>query len=218
MSAGLPPRLGAILLAGGRATRLDGTDKPLLDVGGRPLLARAADAAVAVGAAELTVVGPESPLDAVGTPVRWVREDPPFGGPAAAIVAALAATAAAEAPEWTLVLAGDLPHADEAARLLVADLDLFPADTDGVCLADASGRPQWLTGVYRTRALREAASALPDRGRDAAVRALLDDLAVAVLRAPAHVTDDVDTWEDLQRARRRFASAPSPSTAEEAPR
>ncbi|WP_236967499.1 molybdenum cofactor guanylyltransferase [Microbacterium aurantiacum] len=216
MSAG--PRLGAIVLAGGRATRLDGAEKPLLDVGGRSLLARAADAAVAVGAADLTVVGPESPLDAVGTPVRWVREDPPFGGPAAAIVAALAATAAAEAPEWTLVLAGDLPHADEAARLLVADLDLFPADTDGVCLADASGRPQWLTGVYRTRALREAASALPDRGRDAAVRALLDDLAVAVLRAPAHVTDDVDTWEDLHRARRRFASAPSPSTAEEAPR
>ncbi|ANG86447.1 molybdenum cofactor guanylyltransferase [Microbacterium aurantiacum] len=216
MSAG--PRLGAIVLAGGRATRLDGADKPLLDVGGRSLLARAADAAVAVGAADLTVVGPESPLDAVGTPVRWVREDPPLGGPAAAIVAALAATAAAEAPEWTLVLAGDLPHADEAARLLVADLDLFPADTDGVCLADASGRPQWLTGVYRTRALREAAPALPDRGRDAAVRALLDDLAVAVLRAPAHVTDDVDTWEDLHRARRRFASAPSPSTAEEAPR
>ena len=216
MSAGLPPRLGAILLAGGRATRLDGADKPLLDVGGRSLLARAADAAVTVGAVALTIVGPETALSGVEIPTRWVREEPPFGGPAAAIVAALAATSAADAPEWTLVLAGDLPHAEEAARLLVADLDLFPADTDGVCLADASGRPQWLTGVYRTRALREAASALHERGRDAAVRALLDDLAVAVLRAPAHVTDDVDTWEDLQRARRRFASAPS--TAEEAPR
>ena len=194
------PRLGAIVLAGGRATRLDGTDKPLLDVGGRSLLDRAADAAATVGAAALTIVGPESALSGVEIPTRWVREEPPFGGPAAAIVAALAATSAA----------------GEAARLLAADLDLFPADTDGVCLADASGRPQWLTGVYRTRALREAASALPERGRDAAVRALLDDLAVAVLRAPAHVTDDVDTWEDLQRARRRFASAPS--TAEEAPR
>ncbi|MEV8272054.1 NTP transferase domain-containing protein [Microbacterium sp. NPDC077184] len=216
MSAG--PRLGAILLAGGRATRLDGADKPLLDVGGRSLLTRAVDAAATVGAAALTIVGPESVLSGVEIPTRWVREDPPFGGPAAAIVAALAATPAEDAPEWTLVLAGDLPHAEEAARLLVADLDLFPADTDGVCLADASGRPQWLTGAYRTRALREAASALPEQGRDAAVRALLDDLAVAVLRAPAHVTDDVDTWEDLHRARRRFASAPSPSTPEESPR
>ncbi|MET2010421.1 NTP transferase domain-containing protein [Microbacterium chocolatum] len=211
-------RLGAVLLAGGRATRLGGAVKPLLDVGGRSLLARAADAAVSAGACRLTVAGPESPLEGVGIPTLWVREDPPFAGPAAAIVAALAATDGVDAPEWTLVLASDLPHAAEAAGLLVADLDLFPADTDGVCLADAAGRPQWLTAVYRTRALRDAASALPDRGRDAAVRALVDDLAVAVLRAPAHVTDDVDTWEDLQRARRRFAAGPHDPHAEEAPR
>ena len=84
---------------------------------------------------------------------------------------------------------------------------LLPADADGMCLADASSRPQWLIGVYRTRALRAAASALPDAGRDAPVRALLDDLAIVVVAAPGDLTRDVDTWEDLEEARMRAAQA-----------
>ncbi|MHB1434298.1 MAG: NTP transferase domain-containing protein, partial [Streptosporangiaceae bacterium] len=37
-----PPRLAVILLAGGRARRMGGIDKPALLVGGRTLAARAA--------------------------------------------------------------------------------------------------------------------------------------------------------------------------------
>ena len=79
--------LGAILLAGGRATRVDGAAKPLFEVGGRTLLSAAVTAATDAGARPVTVVAPI--LDP-GLDVTWVREDPPFGGPAAAIVAALA--------------------------------------------------------------------------------------------------------------------------------
>ncbi|KJL41516.1 MULTISPECIES: molybdenum cofactor guanylyltransferase [Microbacterium] len=197
--------LGAILLAGGRASRVDGAAKPLFDVGGRTLLAAAVTAATDAAARPITVVAPV--LDKT-LPVDWVREDPPFTGPAAAVVAALASWSEDDDPAWTLVLACDLPGTGAAVRRLVDDIPLLPSDSDGVCLADASSRPQWLIGAYRTGALRAAASVLPDAGRDAPVRALLDDLAITVVVAPDDLTRDVDTWEDLEEARRRAEHAP----------
>lgn len=194
-----PVRLGAILLAGGRATRLDGVVKPLLDVGDRTLLQHAVDAARDAGSQPITVV---APVLAPGLDVEWTREDPPFGGPAAATVAALAAWEAnGHDPDWTLLLACDLPRAGAAVQRLMDAILLLPSDTDGACLGDASSRPQWLTGAYRTRALRGVATALPHAGRDASMRALFDDLAVAVLAAPDEIVQDVDTWDDLARAR-----------------
>ena len=80
--------LDAVILAGGRAERLDGASKPDLVVGGRRLLATAISAARSAGCDRLVVVGP-SELEAPGCLV--VREDPPFGGPVAALAAGLAA-------------------------------------------------------------------------------------------------------------------------------
>lgn len=204
-AASTPGGLGAILLAGGRATRMDGATKPLLDVGGSTLLARAVAAAREAGARPITVAAPA--LDPA-LPVTWVREDPPFAGPAAAVVAALASWPAEADPAWTLLLACDLPSAGPAVRRLVTDILLLPADTDGVCLGDPSSRPQWLIGAYRTARLRAAASTLPEGGKDASMRALLDDLAIAVVRAGDDLTRDVDTWEDLEEARSRAARTP----------
>jgi molybdopterin-guanine dinucleotide biosynthesis protein A len=203
--------LGAILLAGGRASRVGGAAKPLFEVGGRTLLARAVGAVTDAGARPITVVA--DVLDHV-LDVQWVREDPPFAGPVAATIAALHAWEQAGAtPQWTFLLACDLPLAAQAVSRLMADLPLLTGDVDGLCLGDASSRPQWLIGVYRVAALRRAAAALPERGRDAAVRALVEDLAVAVLSVPGDLTEDVDTWQDLERARMRAAVNP----IEEAP-
>lgn len=198
-------RRGAILLAGGRASRVDGAAKPLFEVGGRTLLGAAVEAVRAVGAAPISVAGPVAGASDVGVDldgVDFVREHPPFGGPVAGAVAVLDAWRARDAvPEWTFALACDVPGIAAAVARLAHDAPLLPADSEGVCLADASGRPQWLAGLYRTEALIRAAGALDDRGRDAPVRALVADLAIAVVRAPADETDDVDTWEDLKRAR-----------------
>lgn len=179
----------AILLAGGRASRLGGVDKPLLEIGGRTLLARAVDAAAAC--APIVVVGPQrAGVDGV----VWVREDPPFGGPVAAVAAALPHVDA----ESVLVLATDLPRVEEAVPVLAEAAALLPPG-DGVCLADESGRPQWLIGRYRTRALRERAERLPVAG--ASFRDLVAELAISVVRAHEGVVGDVDTWQDLERAR-----------------
>lgn len=202
--------LGAILLAGGRASRVGGAAKPLFEVGGETLLAQIVNAVRDAGARPILVAADvlDPALD-----VAWVREDPPFGGPVAGAVAALDEwERSGVSPEWTFLLACDLARPSDAVARLVADLAVLPGDSDGVCLADASSRPQWLTGIYRSDALRRAAAVLPDRGRDAPVRALVDDLAITVVAVEDYLTADIDTWEDLERARMRAQDGPIEET------
>jgi molybdopterin-guanine dinucleotide biosynthesis protein A len=195
------PPPGAIILAGGRASRMGGARKPLLTVGGTGLLRGALDAAIAAGCAPIVVAGPTLLDD---SSVHWVREEPPFGGPVAGILAALPAVAT----ETVLVLAADLPRAADAVPYLLDAAALAPWG-DGLCLADDGGRPQWLTGLYRTAALREAAGGMTDAGAGASMRELLSDLEIATVRAPSGVAADVDTWEDLIKARRWAAASGS---------
>lgn len=182
-------RADAILLAGGRGSRLGGAVKPLLTVGGTTLLGAAVAAVRAVGAERVVVAAPV--LDA-GLDVEWVQEDPPFGGPVAGIVAALPRIGVDEV--W--VLACDLAHPAAA----VAALHPVPVRGDGVCVGDGE-RAQWLIGRYRTAALRQEASLLPDRGRDASMRALVERLELEVVPASAALTRDIDTWDDLNDVR-----------------
>lgn len=191
----------AIVLAGGRARRLDGAAKALLTVGGKGLLRTTIDAAAASGCDPIVVVGPPS-LDHAA--VTWVREQPPFGGPVAAIVAALPHIHT----DSVVVLATDLPRASEALAFLLETTSLVSL-VDGLCLADEAGRPQWLTGLYRTAALRAAGDRLPDAGAGASMHALLSELEIATVRAPSGIAGDVDTWEDLVTARRRAARSKS---------
>lgn len=179
----------AIVLAGGRGSRVGGAAKPLLVVHGSTLLQRAVDAVRAAGAGRVVVAAlPLAPeLD-----VTWVREDPPFGGPVAGVVAALPHVRAEE----IYILASDLATAAPALALLT---DPLPPGVDGMCLDD--GRRQWLIGRYRTPALRAAASVLPQGGRDASMRALLGALTVETIPVDASLTRDVDTWDDLRAAR-----------------
>ncbi|WP_405216266.1 molybdenum cofactor guanylyltransferase [Agrococcus sp. Ld7] len=194
----------AVLLAGGRASRMGGVQKPLLEVGGRSLLQLAIDGAEMIGCSPVVVAGPAT--DAVAARVRWVREDPPLGGPAAGIVAALGALPAASEPAWILVLACDQPAAPAAAMRLRDGIEALPAGIDGRCLT-VGGRAQWLCGLYRTSALRTAAAALPSSGDGASMRLLLAPLALELIAAPAALASDVDTWDDLEQARARAASA-----------
>lgn len=199
------PRLGAILLVGGRATRLGGGVKPLIEVGGQTLLSRVVTAARDAGCAPIIAVGPE--LDPAA-PVRWVQENPPFSGPAAAIAAALEAlddAADDRAPGWMLVLAGDLPHADAVATRLAS---AAAGDAGDAVIFRAGDRPQWLAGAYRASALRDAVRDLGDALTGASCRALLGGLEIAWLADDDGITADVDTPADLARVRAAFEEEP----------
>ena len=178
----------AIVLAGGRGSRLGGTRKPDLTMAGRRLV-EIALAAVA-GARRRVVVGDV----AVPEGVLLTREDPPFGGPVEAVEAGLAQVG--DHAPWTVLLAGDLPGAEAAvARLLAAVSD---CDEDGVCLLDSDGRLQWLLGCYRTAALQHR---LADRGDPplTAMHRLLGPLRLRGVARGDAVVDDVDTAADAAR-------------------
>ncbi len=93
----------AVVLAGGRGRRLGGVDKPALNAGGRTLLQRALDAVTGV---PVVVVGPDRGLSDL---VRTVREEPPGGGPAAALATGWLALPDLPPDAVVAALAADLP-------------------------------------------------------------------------------------------------------------
>ncbi|WP_373299440.1 molybdenum cofactor guanylyltransferase [Amycolatopsis acidiphila] len=157
----------------------------MLEVGGKPLLRRAVDALA--GAGPVVVVGPER----AGIPgVRWTREEPPGGGPVAALAAGLAVLGE---PELVAVLAGDLA----AVRASTVDrLRAALGDADGAVLVDAQGRRQWLVGVWRTAKLRAVLPAEPANFPLRKVFGALGPVPVPELDGEAA---DIDTPEDRLR-------------------
>jgi molybdopterin-guanine dinucleotide biosynthesis protein A len=189
VSEGVISDFDAIIVAGGRGSRLGGLRKPELVLGGRRLVDIALSAAA--GARRRVVVGDiEVPEGVLGA-----REDPPYGGPVEAVDAGMARLDGEHAP-WTLLLAGDLPDAEAAVARLLTAVPL--PDDDGLCLLDADGRLQWLLGCYRTEALR---ARLADRGDPplTAMHRLLSPLRLRGVDPSGALVDDVDTAEDARR-------------------
>ncbi|MFR0358805.1 NTP transferase domain-containing protein [Streptomyces sediminimaris] len=186
----------AVVLAGGAARRLGGADKPGVHVGGRALLDHVL---TACADARTTVVVADARPTA--RPVLWAREDPPGGGPLAALGAGLHHTAAGE----LVVLSADLPFLETATvvRLLTA---LRASDADGVLLTDADGRDQPLVAAYRTQALRrELATLSTEHGGLTGLPLRRLTGALDLTRVPDPVASfDCDTWDDIATARARI--------------
>lgn len=177
----------AIVLVGGRGSRLAGVRKPLLEVGGRTLLARTL--AALGGYRPIVAVGPT--LD-TGAAVTWVREDPPFGGPVAAIAAGMQVLSPSVGD--VLVLAGDLVHPESVITRLES-----PAPGHDAVVLRADGHPQWLAGRYRSAALRSALQQLGPAVAGASCRAALGGLAVYWVDDDDGISADIDTPADLER-------------------
>lgn len=190
------PAHDALVLAGGAARRLGGTDKPGVRVGGRALLDRVLGACADAGTT--VVVADPRPT---ARPVHWAREEPPGGGPLAALAAGLRHTTA----ERVVVLSADLPFLEPATvrRLLAA---LSTSGADGALLTDADGRDQPLVAAYRTHALRHELAALTREGGTLTglpLRRLT--AALDLTRISDHVASfDCDTWDDIATARARI--------------
>ncbi len=191
----------ALVCAGGAARRLGGRDKPALIVGAATLLDRVL--AATAGARQRVVVGPVRDLAvAPGAPVRWRREEPPGGGPVAAIAAGLGEVTT----PLVAVLAADLPFlTDRELGLLLRGVERL--GTDVAVLVDPGGRRQYLAAVWRTDRLRAALPADP-AGRP--VRSLFAGRAVREVSAAEMACLDCDEPGDVELAL-RWATRPGSS-------
>jgi molybdopterin-guanine dinucleotide biosynthesis protein A len=188
-------KFDAVILAGGRSSRLGGVPKQGLVFEGKTLLQHSLAACSA--ASRIAVVGPDpGPLP---PGVVACREQPEFAGPAAAVAAGLEALGrAGSAQDFTLVLACDMPRVAGAVRVLGDSLASVGYTGDGVMACSDDGNAQMLAGFYRTDGLKSAVQELVSRGGlvNGSIRSLLASLDVQLVTVPAGTTADVDTWDD----------------------
>jgi molybdopterin-guanine dinucleotide biosynthesis protein A len=182
---------GAVLCGG--ASRRMGRDKALVEVDGRALALRVADALRRAGADPVTAVGGDLPaLAALG--LAGVPDEAPGEGPLTGVLTAL--RGAARGAPLVFVAACDLVTPEPAAvSATVAALDADP-EAD-VAVPMAGGRRQWMHAAWRAGAAAPLAAAFEagERAVHAAVAAgglRVVDVAVA----PAAVAD-ADTPADL---------------------
>jgi molybdopterin-guanine dinucleotide biosynthesis protein A len=175
----------AVILTGGGAQRLGGTDKGALEHLGRTLLEHAL--AAVGGAAETVVVGRTV---STSRPVTFARESPPGGGPLAGLAAGIAALE--NDHELVVVLAVDMPHIrDDTVGRLLAGVE----GVDAAWLTDAQGRRQ-LAG-----AVRPSLVPTPAEADGVPMRTLMTTGSSRDVAALGREAEDIDTWADVARLR-----------------
>lgn len=174
-----PPTFDAIVLAGGRGSRLGGIDKSALVHRGSTLLEHALEAVT--DARRVVVVGDRPPVD--GT--LHTVEDPPGAGPAAAVASGLA-TLVDPAP-LVAVLASDVPE------IVAAFAQLRVLGGPAVAI-DTTGRRQHLLALYPGPELKARAQRGAQEGRS--MQELVEGLDVREVQVDV---SDVDRREDAAR-------------------
>jgi molybdopterin-guanine dinucleotide biosynthesis protein A len=197
--------IDALVLAGGRSSRLNSTPKAQLRYRGRTLLENTV--AAVSGLRSVVVVG-DATAQELPAEVLVTREDPAFGGPAAAIGAGLDALRAADEihadavhADFVMVLACDMPNIAAAIPVLLGELDGDADSADGLIALDAQHRLQPLAAAYRTSSLLEAVALARDNGplEGSSVFQLIRTLRLREIVMPDDATDDVDSWDDASR-------------------
>jgi molybdopterin-guanine dinucleotide biosynthesis protein A len=166
-----------VVLAGGRSSRF-GADKVGLLLDG--VLDDLPAEAVVV------CVGPARATRRAG--VCWVREDPAFGGPLAAVAVGVTQ---GENP-LVVLLGADMPRVGRAVPTLVE----AAGTSHGAVLLDAEGRPQVLATAWRREVLQTRLAAIGEpEGRP--VRLLLEGAALVPVADQWGAAHDIDTPADL---------------------
>ena len=186
MPAPLLDSFAAVVLAGGRSSRLDGADKASIEVHGRTLLATALDAVVDAG--EVVVVGEPVPTE---RPVTFTVEDPRHGGPVAALLTGV--DALLRPCRLVAVTAVDMPRLTSGTFARLRDA---ATGRDGAALVGPDGRRQLVLVLDRAR-LAEVRPSYEEQ-HDLAMHRLLDPLDLAAVPALGDEHRDVDTWRDLR--------------------
>lgn len=170
--------MAAIVLTGGLSTRL-GQDKATAVVAGHRMIDRIL---AQLEGLPVVVVGPDPGIGGVTV----TREDPPGGGPVAAIAAGLPLIDS----EWVLVIAADMPF---AVPMLLG----LPRRADAV-IPVADGHRQPLSAWYRVAALRDLRPGM-------SMRQVLAGLDLVEIEVPTQLVADIDTPADLAAAEQALA-------------
>ncbi|MEG1879442.1 MAG: molybdenum cofactor guanylyltransferase [Pseudoflavonifractor sp.] len=184
--------VGALVLAGGGARRMQGRSKALLEVGGETFLQRLA---LAFSAFDERLIATGDPLLAAGSPFRPVADRMPDRGPLEGICAALAVCRS----DALVVVACDMPFfTAELAEYLAAAYRA--GDCPVLALRDRAGGNHPLCGVYAKAALPALDAVLAAGQRR--VRAGLDAaggrfLSLADSPFPDRLLTNINTPEEL---------------------
>jgi len=191
----------AFILAGGKSTRM-GTDKALLLLGGRPLIAHALDLARSA-ADEVKIIGDPGKFSRYGDVIRDVYAD---RGPLGGIHAALSSTRT----DWNLILGVDLPFVTKQFVNYLAETAQASGAT--VTVASADGGLQPLCAIYRKQfgAIAERALAAGRNKIDAlfaetSVR-LISEEELAGNGVSSSIFRNLNTPEEWDSAKREFAA------------
>jgi molybdopterin-guanine dinucleotide biosynthesis protein A len=170
-----------------------GRDKLALEVAGIGLLDRVVEAVW--DWTRVVVVGPRRTTRRM---VRWTQEEPPGGGPVAALDAGLRAVAPVDT---VVLLAADMPFVAQAARRVATALAAAGPTTDAAVAVDPSGQAQFLVAAFRVPALMTAiAAATEGSPHGVAMRRVLARLRWIPVSASANESWDCDTPADLAKA------------------
>ncbi|MFA5120369.1 NTP transferase domain-containing protein [Zavarzinia sp.] len=194
------PRLGALVLAAGRSSRMAEANKLTLDLGGKPLLLHAVDAALAAGLDPVVVVTGHdadkvAPLLA-GRPVT-MRHNPDYAEGLSSSLRTGVSALGAEI-DGAFVMLGDMPRvtAEHLARLAAA---FAPDEGRAIAVPTVGGR--WGNPLLWARRFFPAMAAL-DGDRGARLLAAANpDWTVEVAMADDGVLIDLDTRADYAAAR-----------------
>lgn len=206
--------LNAIVLSGGTSSRF-GSDKASAKINGQTLLELLITNLLAEGIEEIVVVGPKVALNLgktleVAAKITFVREAPEFGGPVAAIAAAISEIQS----EQVAIFATDMPFAPKFLPALKARLD-SKLDSklgsklagDAVLIVDSQGFAQPLAALYQCAPLKEVLSELAKINgvSGQSMKRLIIDLKQVLV--PLHETQlnpdyllDIDTPQALELA------------------
>jgi molybdenum cofactor guanylyltransferase len=198
-------RVTAVVLAGGASRRFR-PDKLAEQVDGEPLL----DRVLASLPEQVTTVIVVGAVRNVTRPVIFATEEPPGGGPAAALVAGVR-RALAESSDAIVTLPADAPLGGKAASTLLSRLEDDP-NVEAVVATDSSGRVQPLQLALRPAAADAlAAAAGPGGAAGVPARRLLDALRPGLVTHELAQAElwDIDTPDQLLAWRMRSSAAVS---------
>ncbi|HEY4535636.1 MAG TPA: molybdenum cofactor guanylyltransferase [Enteractinococcus sp.] len=187
----------AVVLTGGRSSRMGGRHKPGILIDGRSVIDRTVtELWGAAPKAQVIIAGSDEGLSrSIRQHVRVVREEPPFSGPLAGVAAAVEAIPSSDG--IVLVLGGDLPFLSSETMTSLIQTVIDGAQV--VSCVDATGHLQYLCAAWHVEMLRAQLLQIADPA-GVPLRALFSGLTPQLIACDPDELRDIDTPFDLARA------------------